>query len=106
VPKKKDCSPKVHARRPKNSDGVQEWMINSFHYLLLTLHNLFISSGDLLGVVPHPNVQKYPDQKIMYVRVDDYVYIVPYDEQENRKFLKTIIPSRRATKEFKQRKEL
>ena len=63
-----------------------------------------ISSGDLLGVVPHPNVQKYPDQKIIYVRVDDYVYIVPFVEQENRKFLKTIIPSRRATKEFKQRK--
>jgi hypothetical protein len=106
VPKKKDSSPKGHARRPKNSDGVQEWMINPFHCLLLTLHNLFISSGDLLGVVPHPNIQKYPDQKIMYVRVDDYVYLVPFLEEENRKFLKTIIPSRRATKEFKQRKEL
>ena len=78
-------------------------MINSFHYLLLTLHNLFLSSGDLLGVVPHPNVQKYPDQKIMYVRVDDYVYIVPYVEGNGRKFLKTIIPSRLATKEFNQR---
>jgi hypothetical protein len=80
-------------------------MINPFHYLLFNLHNLLTSSGDLLGVVPHPNVQKYPDQKIMYVRVDDYVYLVPYVEQENRNFLKTIIPSRRATKEFKQRKE-
>ena len=78
-------------------------MINSFHYLLLTLHNLFISSGDLLGAVPHPNVQKYPDQKIMYVRVDDYVYVVPYVEGNGRKFLKTIIPSRRATKEFNQK---
>ena len=65
-----------------------------------------ISSGDLLGVVPHPNVQKYPYQKIMYVRVDDYVYLVPYVEGNGRKFLKTIIPSRRATKEFNQRKEL
>lgn len=42
----------------------------------------------------------------MYVRVDDYVYIVPYVEGNGRKFLKTIIPSRRATKEFNQRKEL
>ena len=65
-----------------------------------------ISSGDLLGVVPHPNVQKYPDHKIMYVRVDDYVYIVPYVDGNGRKFSKTIIPSRRATKEFNQRKEL
>ena len=39
-------------------------------------------------------------------RVDDYVYIVPYVEANGRKFLKTIIPSRRATKEFNQRKEL
>ena len=38
--------------------------------------------------------------------VDDYVYLVPYVEEGNRKFLKTIIPSRRATKEFNQRKEL
>ena len=42
----------------------------------------------------------------MYVRVDDYVYIVPYVEANDRKFLKTIILSRRATKEFNQRKEL
>ena len=42
----------------------------------------------------------------MYVRVDDYVYIVTYVEGNGRKFLKTIIPSRRATKEFKQRKEI
>jgi hypothetical protein len=42
----------------------------------------------------------------MYVRVDDYLFLVPFLEEENRKFLKTIIPSRRATKEFKQRKEL
>ena len=81
-------------------------MINSFHYLLLNLHNLLPSSGDLLCVVQHPDVQKYPDQKIIYVRVDDYVYLVPFVEEGNRKFLKTIIPSRRATKEFKYRKEL
>ena len=65
-----------------------------------------VASGDLLSVSDHPNFQKYPNQKIMYVMVDDYVYLVPYVEEGNRKFLKTIIPSRRATKEFNQRKEL
>ncbi len=49
-----------------------------------------VASGDLLSVSDHPNSQKYPSQKIMYVMVDDYVYLVPYVEEENRKFLKTI----------------
>ena len=64
-----------------------------------------IASGDLLSVSEHPNSRKYPNQKIMYIMVDDYVYIVPYVEEGNRKFLKTIIPSRRATKEFKQKEK-
>ena len=65
-----------------------------------------VASGVLLSVSDHPNSQKYPNQKIMYVMVDDYVYLVPYVEEGNRKFLKTIIPSRRATTEFNQRKKL
>ena len=64
-----------------------------------------VASDDLHSVSDHPNSQKYPNQKIMYVMVDDYVYLVPYLEEENRKFLKTIIPSRRATKEFKQKEK-
>ena len=59
-----------------------------------------IASGDLLGVVAHPNAVKYPNQKIMYIDIDDYVYLVPFVEEQGRKFLKTIIPSRRATKEL------
>ena len=62
-------------------------------------------SGDLFGVAPHPNVQKISRPENHVWRVDDHVYIVPY-EGNGRKFLKTIIPSRRATKEFNQRKEL
>jgi len=51
-------------------------------------------------VVPHPNADKYPNQEIMYIDIDNYVYLVPFVEEEGRKFLKTIIPSRRATKEL------
>ena len=64
-----------------------------------------IASGDSLRVSIHPNSQKYANQKSMFIMVDDYVYLVPYIEEENRKFLKTIIPSRRATKEFKQKEK-
>jgi hypothetical protein len=59
-----------------------------------------IERGDVLLVADHPNSEKYPNQKIFYIRVGDYVYLVPYVEGENAKFLKTIIPSRKATKQF------
>jgi hypothetical protein len=57
-----------------------------------------VQRGDLLLVAEHPNKEKYPAQRILYVRVDDYVYLVPYVESGDIKFLKTIIPSRQATK--------
>ena len=59
-----------------------------------------LQSGDLLLTAPHPNREQYPNQKIMYIRVDDYVYMVPFVSAGRVKFLKTIIPRRKATKEL------
>ena len=59
-----------------------------------------IEAGGLLEVVPHPKPSKYPRQKIMVVDVAGYAYLVPFVEEENHFFLKTIIPSRKATREF------
>ena len=59
-----------------------------------------IEQGDVLAVAAHPNQENYPDQQIMYVRIGDYVYLVPYVEAEGKTFLKTIIPSRKATRRF------
>ena len=59
-----------------------------------------IGNGDELDVYPHPNYSRYPNQMISAVRVKDYVYLVPYVESENEIFLKTIIPSRKATKKY------
>ena len=60
-----------------------------------------ISSGNELAVLEHPNQEKYPGQKISMVRVDDYVYAVPFVESDTEIFLKTIIPNRRATRQFR-----
>lgn len=65
---------------------------------------LAIESGDLLDRVKHPNSKKYPDQKVLYVRIEDYVYAVPCIEDDKKIFLKTIIPSRKATKNYIRRK--
>ncbi len=59
-----------------------------------------IEQGDVLAIVDHPNTEKYPNQKIIYVRIEDYVYLVPFVETEKGRFLKTIIPSRKATKRY------
>ena len=59
-----------------------------------------IEKGDELDVYPHPNQERYPDQKVSVVAINDYVYLVPYVESESEIFLKTIIPSRKATKKY------
>ena len=57
-----------------------------------------ISCGNELAVLEHPNQDKYPGQRISMVQVDDYVYAVPFIETDEEIFLKTIIPSRMATR--------
>jgi len=61
---------------------------------------LHIERGDVLDVLAHPNQSKYPNQQILVVKIEDYAYLVPFAEDEEGKFLKTIIPSRKATREY------
>ena len=58
-----------------------------------------IERGDLLDILEHPNPERYGGQRIFVVRREDYVYL-PFVEDEHTVFLKTIIPSRKATKEY------
>lgn len=59
-----------------------------------------IFRGAEVDIFEHPNQLKYPGQKVSVVIVDDYAYLVPYVESESSIFLKTIIPSRKATKKY------
>jgi len=59
-----------------------------------------LSQGEVWRVADHPNPQKYPEQKIYFVIIDNYVYMVPYVTEKDCIFLKTIIPSRKATKAY------
>ena len=63
----------------------------------------YIEKGQLLDVVQHPNQQKYPGQRLFIVKMNNYVYLVPFVESEHEIFLKTIIPSRKATKKYLKR---
>jgi len=59
-----------------------------------------IERGDLLDVLEHPNQERYGGQRIFVVQRDDYVYLVPFVEDDRLVFLRTIIPSRKATKHY------
>ena len=59
-----------------------------------------IERGDLLDILDHPNPDRYAGQRIFVVQREDYLYLVPFVEDEHTVFLKTIIPSRKATKEY------
>ena len=58
----------------------------------------FIQAGGLLDDIAHPNTRSYPNQRLFIVAIKDYVYLVPYVEDSEQIFLKTIIPSRKFTK--------
>ncbi len=59
-----------------------------------------IKQGDVLDILEHPNQKKYEGQSIPIVKVEDYVYLVPFVETETEVVLKTIIPSRKATRRY------
>jgi len=59
-----------------------------------------MAQGDILDVVVHPNPVDYPGQVIAIVKIDDYAYLVPYVQESQEIFLKTIIPSRKATTRY------
>ena len=59
-----------------------------------------VETGGLLDVLSHPNPAKYPNQRILVVALDGYVYLVPFFEEADHYFLKTVIPSRKATRDY------
>jgi uncharacterized DUF497 family protein len=60
----------------------------------------FIERGDILDDYLHPNQKDYPGQRIMVINIANYAYLIPYVENDEELFLKTIIPSRKATQRY------
>jgi len=59
-----------------------------------------ISENNILDILKHPNQKKYPNQKILIVEINNYAYLVPFVEDKEKIFLKTIIPNKKATKNY------
>ena len=79
------------------SDEKNEWLRNergvSFEEVVYHL-----THGGLLDTIEHPNQEQYPGQRIFIVDVDGYACLVPFVEDDETIFMKTIIPSRKMTK--------
>ncbi len=64
---------------------------------------LAIETDGLLDILRHPNVGKYPNQQVFVVAVEQYAYFVPFVEEADYYFLKTVVPSRKATRDYLKR---
>ena len=61
---------------------------------------LALEAGGLLEIVKHPNPKRYPKQNVFVIALAEYVYLVPHIEESEYVFLKTIIPSRKAMRDY------
>lgn len=59
-----------------------------------------IERGDILDILEHPNQERYGGQRMFVVAIENYAYLVPFVETDTEVFLKTIIPSRKATRKY------
>jgi len=66
---------------------------------------LLMEKGEILDTIENQNQEKYSGQKIAVLMIDTYVYLVPYVENNEEIFLKTIIPSRKATNKYVRQKK-
>ena len=85
---------------PEKNDSLKNGRGVSFESIVVA-----VESGDLLDIVSHPNQARYPKQRVMIVAVENYACLVPFVEEEDHYFLKTVIPSRKATRNYLQKGE-
>src|SRR3990172_174118 len=79
---------------PEKNEALKKARGSSFESVVVA-----VESGGLLDIVNHPNQAKYPNQRVLVVAIEKYAYLVPFMEEEDHYFLKTVIPSRKATRD-------
>jgi len=86
---------KMYAWNPEKNELLKQDRGISFEEIVLNIH-----LGNEVDIYDHPNQERYPDQKVSVILVENYAYLVPFIESDEEIFLKTIIPSRKATKRY------
>ena len=98
---------------PKGTQSVTLFLMKPINWNALKNHQLieqrgisfdevvfYLQQGNLLDDFAHPNRIKYPHQRVFVIDMSGYIFLVPYVENVDEIFLKTIIPSRKATKQY------
>jgi len=83
----------------KKNDFLKATRKISFEAIIVHLER-----GDLWQVADHPDQKCYPGQQLVFVIIDDYIHIVPFEIRGNTIWLVTIIPNRKATREYRKEK--
>jgi uncharacterized DUF497 family protein len=86
---------------PEKNDALKRDRGISFEQIVFHL-----SQGDVWKTADHPNQEQYPGQKLYFMNVEGYIHVVPHVVEDEYVFLKTIIPSRKATRDFEKEGEL
>jgi uncharacterized DUF497 family protein len=58
------------------------------------------TEGKIVETMDHPNQKRYPNQQVLIIIINEYIHMVPFVEDEEKYFLKTIIPSRKMMKKY------
>ena len=82
---------------PEKNEAIKKDRSISFEQIVFHL-----TQGDVWKTADHPDQKKYPAQEIYFVIVENYIYMVPFVTEDEYVFLKTIIPSRKATKDYRE----
>lgn len=85
---------------PEKNEWLKEHRKISFEEIATLL-----AAGDLWKVTDHPNQDTYPNQRVFLLPIDDYIFFVPFVLEDEKIFLKTAFPSRKATKQYLQEKQ-
>ena len=86
---------KTYVWNPEKNELLKQDRGISFEEIVLNIH-----LGNEVDIYDHPNQERYPGQKISVILVENYAYLVPFIESDEEIFLKTIIPGRKATRQY------
>lgn len=92
--------------KPFRWNALKNEVLKSGRGISFEIIALAVDADGLLDDLRHPNAGKYPNQSVLVVAFDGYVYLVPYVEEPDHYFLKTVIPSRKATRDYLLRSNL
>ncbi len=87
---------KLHTWDEKKNRWLKEHRSITFETVVAIIE----SKSGVIDIIDHPNQSKYPGQRMYVLTIDRYRYIVPFVEDTQKVFLKTIYPSRKATKNY------